>query len=136
MLIKRKLFIVALLAVGIWLIWAWFKPVRPESRFRALFADLSVGVPRYQKFHGFSQPEDALKGDFCTADFVQSDTQFREFVSRLGVSPDSILSSTSSWIRADSKMSPKYPWMLQVRAHLGSTSNTYDVHIDGRQPYD
>jgi hypothetical protein len=136
MLTKKKLFSLALLALAVWLTWSWFKPVSPESRFADLFADLSIGVPGYQKLRGFSHPEFILKGDFCTTDFVQSDTQFREFVSRLGVSADSILSSTSSWIRVDSKINPEYPWMLQVRGRTGSTSNTYDVHIEGQQPYD
>jgi hypothetical protein len=117
--------------------WSCSKPATPESKFRTLFSELSVGVPEYQTFHGFSRPDDAIKGDFCTADFSQSETQLRKFVTRLGVSQESVLSSTNFWIRADSKMEPKYPWMLEVRAHISSsTTNSYEVHIEGRQPYD
>jgi len=132
-----KLSFVGVTALLVCVICSCSKPATPESRFRELFTDLSVGVPQYQALHDFSQPLDAAKGDFCTADFSQSETQFREFVAHLGVSQESILSSTSLWIRADSKMNPKYPWMLEVRAHISSsTTNSYEVHIDGRQPYD
>ena len=113
------------------------KPTTPESRFRALFADLSVGVPDYQALTGFTQPEDAIKGDVCTADFSQTDAQFAAFVTRLGVSQSSVLSSTGVWITAKSKLDPKYPWMLLVHAEsTNAPDKIYRVHIDGRQPYD
>ena len=136
MLAKRKLFTVTLLAVVIWIVWNWFRPVSPEERFRAQFSDLSVGVPEYQSFRRFSQPEYALKGDYCTADFIQSEPQFFQFVSRLKVSPSQILSSNNLWIRVDSHINPGYPWLLHVQARTGAIANTYEVHIEGQQPYD
>jgi hypothetical protein len=109
----------------------------PESRFRALFADLSVGVPDYQSLTGFTQPEDAIKGDFCTADFNQSETQFAAFVTGLGVSQLSVLSSSGVWVTVKSKLDPKYPWMLFVHADTtNAPDKIYRVHIDGRRPYD
>jgi len=102
-----------------------------------LFADLSIGIPDYESLTGFTQPEDAIKGDFCTVDFMQSETQFAAFVTSLGVSQPSILSSTGVWITAKSKLDPKYPWMLLVHADSTNTPDKiYRVHIDGRQPYD
>jgi hypothetical protein len=113
------------------------KPATPESRFRALFADLSVGVPDYQALDGFTQPEDAVMGDFCSTDFSQSETQFVAFVAHLGVSQSSVLSSTGVWVTANSKLDPKYPWMLLVHADsTNAPDKIYRVHIEGRQPYD
>jgi hypothetical protein len=111
------------------------KPATPESRFRDFFSDLSVGVPDYQTLAGFTQPEDALKGDFCTIDFSQSETQFVAFVARLGVPQSSVLSSTGVWVTAHSKLDPKYPWMLLVHS-TNAPDKIYHVHIEGRQPYD
>ena len=112
------------------------KPATPESEFNELFTNLSVGVPKYQILHDFSRPDDAIKGDFCTADFIQSESQFNEFVAHLGVSRESILSSNSVSVRADSKLDPKYPWTLHVQAHSSNSStNSYEVHIEGVQAY-
>jgi hypothetical protein len=113
----------------------------PESEFKDLFSELSVGAPQYQTFSNFFRPPDALKGDVCNADFIQSEDQFRLFASRLGVSPEKILSSTGSpnndWIKVNSKLNPKYPWMIKVEARAsGSVTNAYEVHIEGIQPYD
>src|SRR5262245_11994531 len=113
------------------------KPTTPESKFGELFGDLSVGVPTYQAFSEFTQPEVAIKGNYCTVDFGQSQTQFVTFVARLGVSEANVLSSTGIWVRASSKTDPKYPWMLLVHAYsTNAPSMTYHVHIEGRQPYD
>jgi hypothetical protein len=113
------------------------RPTTPESRFRELFTDLSVGVPKYQKLLRFSQPVDALKGDFCSADFSQSQPQFSEFLSRLGTSEASVLTSSGARVSVKSKMDPKYPWMLLVQADSTNTPDrVYRVHIEGRQPYD
>ena len=110
------------------------KHTTPESRFRKLFGDLSVGVPDYQTFTGFTQPQAAIKGDFCSVNLTQSETQFLAFVGRLGVSQASVLSLTGVWVRANSNIDPKHPWMLLVRAD--STNAAYHLHIEGRQPYD
>jgi hypothetical protein len=110
------------------------KPATPEAKFKVLFGDLSVGVPDYQALTGFTQPQDAIKGDFCSVDLTQSEMQFAAFVGRLGVPQAIVLSSTGVWVRASSKTDPKYPWMLLVRAD--STNATYHLHIEGRQPYD
>lgn len=108
----------------------------PESRFRELFKDLSVGVPNYLAFDSFSQPDDALKGDSCSADFSQSETQFSEFLSSLGISETNVLSSSGAWVSVQSRLDPKYPWMLLVQAHGTNTpERVYRVHIEGRQPY-
>ena len=136
-LTKRKLLFSGVTTVFVCIVCCCSKPATPESRFRDLFTYLSIGVPEYQTFHGFSQPEDTIKGDFCTVDFSQSQTQFREFVTRLGVSQASIISSNSFWIKADYKGEPKYPWMLKVQAHTSNlNSNTWEIHIEGMQPYD
>jgi hypothetical protein len=77
-----------------------------------------------------------IKGDYCQADFSQTESQFRSFAGHLGMTPEKILSSSNIWIRADSKMDPKYPWMLNVEAYRPGSTNVYEIHIEGRQPYD
>ena len=115
----------------------WLSPSKPESNFRSLFAGLSVGVPDYQRFHSFEQPADAIKGDFFSLEFDQSESQFNQFAARLGVSPHSLVSTTSMWVRADSKIKPEYPWMLVVTAKVTSSPDkSYTIHIEGRQPND
>jgi hypothetical protein len=107
-----------------------------ESDFKKFFSDLSVGAPQYQKLHKFFRPADVIKGDYCEMDFSQSEIQFRAFAARLGVQPEKILSSSNVWVRADSKINPGNPWTLRVEAHTSSSAtNIYEVHVDGRQPY-
>jgi hypothetical protein len=135
-MLTKRTFSLLLIFLGCFVL-SCSKPATPESRFRELFADLSIGVPDYQTLAGFTQPEDAIKGDVCTADFSQSETQFTAFVTRLGVSQSSVLSSTGVWVTASSKLDPKYPWMLIVHADcINAPDKIYRVHIDGRQPYD
>ena len=112
-------------------------PSTPESRFKDLFADLSIGTPGYQTLFEVTHPSFTLKGDYCTLDFSQSSNQFHEFIVKIGASETTILSSSGVWIRADSKINPKYPWTLLVRADNTNTSDkVYRVHIEGHQPYD
>ncbi|HXI70653.1 MAG TPA: hypothetical protein VNN22_09905 [Verrucomicrobiae bacterium] len=133
---KRSLFFGAIgvfILFGAWL-WHGF---RPESRFKALFADLSIEAPEYHTFLDFSQPLDAVKGDYFDLDVSQSDIQFREFVKRVGVSEESVLSSNGTWVSADSKIDPKYPWKLNIHADATNSSDKiFRLHIEGRQPYD
>src|SRR5205814_431065 len=82
--------------------WLWLRPPTPESAFRARFAELSVGVPDYERFDSFTEPLDAIKGDFFRAEFGQSETQFRQFATKLGIPHEHIVSSTGTWARADS----------------------------------
>ena len=96
-----------------------------------------IGVPDYERFDSFMQPLDAIKGDFFTAEFGQSEPQLRQFATKLGISHESVMSSTGVWVRVDSKLNPKHPWMLEVRAAVAtSPTNSYKIHVEGRQPYD
>jgi hypothetical protein len=135
---KSRIILTASTALTVWLCYACEQKVEtPESRFKDLFSDLSTGVPQYQTLNNFTQPEDAFKGDYSEIDLTQSETQFRDLVSRLGETPKHILSDTNLWITVRSKMDPKYPWHLNVQAHISpSNTNNYEVHIEGRQPYD
>jgi hypothetical protein len=113
------------------------RPATPEARFRSLFTDLSIGVPAYQNFYRFDRPSMAIKGDFFALEFGQSEPQFLEFATRLGMAPVAILSATGALIRAESKTEPKYPWVLTIKAErANSASNTYQIHIEGRQSDD
>jgi len=41
------------------------------------------------------------------------------------------------WVRAESKINPEYPWMLEVAAKIASSPDkSYRIHIEGRQHYD
>lgn len=128
------LFVVTVLLSGI--IYLCLKSDTPESNFKTLFTDLSIGVPKYQVLHDFSRPPDAVKGDNCTADFSQSQAQFSEFLAHLKVSEQAVLSSSGVWITAQSKIDPTYTWMLLVHAHITNTPEKfYRVSIEGHQPY-
>ena len=117
--------------------WYLFHPLSPEAEFRSLFKDLSLGVPRYQRFDSFHRPLDAVKGDFFSAEFTQSDAHFREYLTKLGVSYDSILSSNGVETSATSNIDTEYPWFLQIKAAVNnSPEKSYKIHIDGRQVYD
>jgi len=132
----KPLFVGAIVLLA-YIVVSCLRPATPESRFRELFADLSVGVPNYQTLHRFSHPDDAIKGDVCSADFSQSQTQFSEFISRLGTSEAGVVSTAGAWVSVQSKMDPKYPWMLLVHADSTNTpERIYRVHIEGSQPYD
>src|SRR5712664_1523698 len=133
---KRRLILVGAAIFFLCVAWLWLRPPTPESRFRALFADLSIGVPDYQRFDSFEQPLDAIKGDFFSLEFGQSEPQLRQFATRLGVPHESIVSLTGIWVRANSRIDPEYPWMLKVRADVAaSPDKSYKIHIEGRQPY-
>jgi hypothetical protein len=112
-------------------------PPPPESQFRELFSDMSIAPPEYQKLQEITHPSDAAKGDYCILTFTQSESQFHRFVKNLGTSEEKVLSSSPEWVRVNSKLDPKYPWLLCVSAELTNMpEKTYVVHIDGRQPYD
>lgn len=133
----RRNVILALVAAAGCSLSSCSKPNNPEMEFKELFNDLSIGVPQYQSLSNFVHPADVIKGDYCDVRFTQTESQFRVFANRLGMSPEKIISSTNIWIKADSKINPKYSWMLNVEVHISSSAtNFYEVHIDGRQPYD
>jgi hypothetical protein len=133
---KRRLILVGAAIFFLCVAWLWLGPPTPESRFRALFADLSIGVPDYQRFDSFAQPLDAIKGDFFSLEFEQSEPQFRQFAAKLGASHARLVSSTGIWVRANCRIDPEYPWMLEVRADVAaSPDKCYKIHIEGRQPY-
>ena len=133
---KRRLILVGAAIFFLCAAWFWLRPPTPESRFRALFADLSIGVPDYQRFDSFAQPLDTIKGDFFSLEFGQSEPQLRQFAAKLGAPHAGIVSSTGIWVRAESRIDPKHPWMLEVRAALAaSPDKSYKIHIEGGQPY-
>jgi hypothetical protein len=117
-------------------IFFWFGHSTPQPDLRALFADMSIGMPEYEKIQEFTRPADAIKGDFFTLVFSQSEAQFHRFVANTGVSATAILSSSGVSITAPSKADPKFPWLLTLRAEVTNAPNKiYRVHIEGRQPY-
>jgi hypothetical protein len=133
--VKRCIFVAAVLFLlaGIWI---FTRPSTPESQFRDFFADLPMGVPAYQKILSFNRPADAIRNDFCTTEFVQSSAEFNQFVMRLGVSQESILSSNGVSVKANSALSSGYPWILQVKSkRYDSAGNAFLVRIEGQQPY-
>ena len=109
-----------------------------STRLEDVFSDVSFGVPAYQSLETFTRPQDAVKGDYLSLDFVQSSAQFREFISKLGVAETNLLSPAGvQHIAAASKINPKYPWSLSVMAEaLPGVEPRYRVHVEGRRPYD
>jgi hypothetical protein len=133
---KRRLILVGAAIFILCAAWLWLRSLTPQSRFRALFADLSIGVPDYQRFDSFAQPLYTIKGDFFSLEFSQSEPQFRQFATKLGAPRENIVSLTGIWARADSRMNPNHPWLLKVRADVAaSPDKSYKIHIEGRQPY-
>jgi hypothetical protein len=106
--IKERAFITIAATISLCLV-SCSKPSSSESDFKELFSDLSVGVPQYQTFSNFFRPADAIKVDVCSADFSQTESQFRAFAARLGADPAKIMLSNDIWIKAYSKIDPKYP---------------------------
>jgi hypothetical protein len=106
----------------------------PES----VFSDLSVGVPSYQSVQTFTHPADAVKGDYFSMDLIQSSNQFGAFVAKLGLAETNVLSAVGvSHVPVASKINPKYPWFLSLKAAaLEGTGKRYRIHIEGQQPYD
>jgi hypothetical protein len=109
-----------------------------SSKLDSLLSDLSTGAPEYQSVRKFSQPADVVKGDYFDLDFTQSPSQFHRFVSSLGTTELATLSPTGApSVRVASKINPKYPWFLTVKAEAADgAEKTYHVHVEGRQPYD
>ncbi len=136
--LKRPLLILGLLAVLSAVLVFWVgRPSKPEQEFDQFFAGLAVASPQYQKLIAVEQPSLAVKGDFCALDFTQSPDQFRSMVGSLGVAESDVLSPTGAIMEASSKLSPGYPWILLIRAHITNASApVYQVRIEGRQPYD
>ncbi|HLX71977.1 MAG TPA: hypothetical protein VKV04_20370 [Verrucomicrobiae bacterium] len=133
---KRKFLFAALAVFLICAVWYWWNKFTPESEFKDFFADLSIAAPEHQTLHNFSKPIDVVKGDYFTADFQQSGKQFHDFLARLQLSEQEVSSKDGVWIKADSKIDPKYPWMLNIQAHVSDPANkSYEVHMEGRQPY-
>jgi hypothetical protein len=126
-----RLVVVILLAAFL-----WFTSFSAGAKFRSLFADLSIGAPEYQTIYGFDHPLDAVKGDYLGADFSQSDDQFHRFTAKVGTSETQALSAEGAWVTATSKINPKYPWHLLIKAEPVNTPvKSYRLHIEGRQPY-
>lgn len=109
-----------------------------SSRLEDVFSDFSIGVPGYQRVETFTHPQDAVKGDYFTSDFVQSSTQFEAFMSKLGVTETNVLSPAGvPHVTVASKTNPKYPWFLSLKAEaLQGAEPRYRVHVEGRHPYD
>ena len=109
-----------------------------SSRLEDVFSDFSIGVPSYQSVETFTHPQDAVKGDYFTLDFVQSPAQFGAFLSKLGVAETNVLSPAGvPHVTVASKINPKYPWFLSLKAEaLPGAERRYRVHVEGRQPYD
>jgi len=109
---------------------------KKQSDFDALFTDMSIGVPEYESISEFTHPADTVKGDNFTATFIQSDEQFNHFMATLGVSQAQVLSSSGTRVSANSKIDPKYPWELTIKAEItNAPDKKYIVSMDGRQPY-
>jgi hypothetical protein len=107
-----------------------------QPDFNTLFADMSIGVPERESISTFTHPADAAKGDYFTAIFTQSDAQFHRFAAATGASEAQLLSSTGAWMTADSKMDPKYPWQLSVKAAItNAPDKRYIISMQGQQPY-
>jgi hypothetical protein len=108
-----------------------------SSKLDSLLSDLSTGAPEYQSIQKFSQPVDAVKGNYFDLEFTQSASQFHRFVSSLGTTEPATLSPTAApFVRVASKINPRYPWFLTVKAEAGDgAQKTYHVHVEGRQPY-
>ena len=135
--VKHPIAVATFLGFVIWMISSCSRPVTPESRFKIVFEDMSVGAPPYQVLVGFSQPQSVIKGDFFTADFTTSRPQFDTFMYRSGGTNQDFLSPKGAWITAQSRMNPRYPWILEIHTqYLSSDTNLYQVHIEGKQPYD
>jgi hypothetical protein len=106
-----------------------------SSKLDACFSDLSVSAPLYNSIERFFRPADAVKGDYFDLDITQSEPQFHHFLSSLGVTETTVLSSLGApHVRVPSKTNPKYPWFLAVKAQVDGSA--YHVHVEGRQPYD
>ncbi len=102
----------------------------------ALFSDMAAGVPEYQRIEKFMHPADAMKGDYFSLELRQSLPQFKRFVSKLGVAEAAVLSPAGiSHIPVASKINPKYPWFLSVKAEA-LERDEYQVRVEGQQPYD
>jgi hypothetical protein len=93
-----------------------------SARLEDLFSDFSIGVPSYQSVEAFNQ----------------SSNQFGAFISKLGVAETNVLSGAGvSGVRVASKIDPKYPWFLSLKAHaVEGPEKRYCVHVEGQQPYD
>jgi hypothetical protein len=109
-----------------------------SSDFENLFSSLSTGVPQFQKIENFSRPTDAGKGDFFSVDFTQSPEQFHGFISKLGTTETDVLSTKGALhVKVNSKINPKYPWFLEVKADTTEAGEKMiHVHVEGRQIYE
>jgi hypothetical protein len=128
----------ALRSIGVILLLGSLVGCARSSKLEDVFSDLSVGVPGYQSLGSFTHPADAVKGDYFSADLVQSSNQFGAFISKLGVAETNVLSSAGvSHVTVASKLNPKYPWFVSLKATtLEGTEKRYQVYVEGRQPYD
>jgi hypothetical protein len=108
-----------------------------QSNFKELFSDLSIGVPEYKSINQFTHPADAIKGDYFTSDFSQTEIQFQHLASKLGVPEKQVLAPSGvSLITVNSKIDPKYPWGLSIKAEItNAPEKIFLVHLEGTEPY-
>ena len=141
--VKRKWLKIGLIAsaicftiivIGIFLLIGW--PHTPKGDFEGLFSSLTIGIPEYENLGKFSQPEDgALTSDICLAEFDQSETQFRHFATKLGVSEKELLASNGiTHFRVNSIINTNCPWFLNVRA-TNAEPKLFRIHLEGVQFY-
>lgn len=133
---KRRLWLLAVAAL-VFVVWREFRHWTPEERLRSLFSELSLENIDYETLHLFDQPKFAIKGDFFILEITQSEKQLRELLAKLKLSQENFLSSTGVLIRSESRLSPNYPWWLEIKAHAtNAPAESYRVRIEGRQIYD
>jgi hypothetical protein len=85
----------------------------------------------------FTHPADAIKGDYFSSDFSQTEIQLQHLASKLGVSEKQILNPNGiSHISVNSKIDPKYPWFLSIKVEAtNAPEKIYAIHLEGMQPY-
>jgi len=126
---------VLILAVGLACLIQFKVRSTPQSNFQEFFSNLSIGIPEHQSIKYFSQPEDGLTDDHCTTEFEQSDIQFHNFTSKLGVAEKEILSPSGILhFSVIPKFETNYLWFLDIKA-TNTPEKTYLIHIEGVQFY-
>lgn len=133
---SRIVICVMVIAILIGVEWFRSKPFSPEGQFQELFAGLSVGLPEYETFELFSQPEDSTEGDSFTAEIRQNPAQLEKFAARLNTPlPDLLTPFGVGNIKVFPGAKSEFPWFLQVKAELlTATNQVYKVYISGEQP--
>lgn len=111
-------------------------PPTPADGFMKFFARMSIGIPEHQAVLVFQQPADAVKGDYFTAVFTQSEDQFHRFAATLRVSDKQLLTAAGATVAAQSGSDLNDPWLLTMTAEItNAPQRLYRVKIEGRQGY-